>query len=195
MFLFYANMMTPSGLKTFPLITSYLRKIPVSDRLIYHKQIDVSGLSVDKFVMFSLKDDLYKHAEMTCFKDYIERDGKKNVPSLYIWFIKSNCSGNGFGADLLRFAKRYSKAIGCNGFFHLSSDVGFLPNRVPHIFYRKQGMNTMNPDINSKLDKFIRKGKDATYKDFPTIDMYYPPIQFEESKLQRLFNNLFGRKK
>lgn len=51
----------------------------------------------------------------------IERDGKTNVPSLYIWKIFSNPMKSGFGTKMLNFAKYYSEKKGLKGYFHLEA--------------------------------------------------------------------------
>lgn len=165
------------------------RKLP--ERLIYKTKTDYYGTPVDKFIMFSTEKNSKMKATMKCFPEIIERDGRANVPSLYIWQLMSNCSGNGFGTDLLNFAKQYSKRIGCGGRFHLSADTAFTPRRIPHIFYKKYGMNTKSYAVNNKLDSFIKKGKTATWQDFDNIDMYYPPIKFKEDGISGLLHKLF----
>lgn len=160
------------------------KKLP--DKLILQQYTDYFGETVDRFVMFSTKkSESGKYATMKCFPEFINRDGKKNVPSLYVWYLSSNCSGSGFGTAMLNFAKKYSKKLGCEGNLHLSADVGFTPNRVPHIFYYKYGMNTKNPAVNKKLKSFIQNNKQATWKDFENIDMYYPPINFPMTMFEK----------
>lgn len=170
------------------------------NKLIYKSYANYFGHKVDQFIMFSTKKGSDDHAIMKCFPELITREGKRNIPSLYVWFLSSNCSGKGFGTEMLDFAINYSKKIGCKGNLHLTSDVSFMPNRIPHIFYRKFGMSTKKPSIDRKLDSFIAKKKNATYKDFDTIEMFYPPIEHKKDKLRNLIykglkfglNKLFG---
>ncbi len=186
--------MNISHLKFPPLKYNIQKKIP--DKLIYKSYADYLGEPVDQFIMFSTKKGSQDRAIMKCFPEMIEREGKEKVPSLYVWFLGSNCSGKGFGTAMLDFAIKYSKQIGCKGNLHLSSDVSFMPNRIPHIFYRKFGMSTKSASIDKKIDQFITKGKNATYKDFDTIDMYYPPIEHTKDKIQSTIYKgfLFGLK-
>ena len=40
-------------------------------------------------------------------------------------------------------------------------------------------MNTGRRSIDKQLDVFVQQGKNATYMDFKTMPMFYPPIQYE----------------
>lgn len=163
--------------------------------LIVHSYTRYLNNFVDQFVLVPTnKDEFGKKVIMKCFPEYIEREGIKNVPSLYIWELLSNCSGSHYGSKMLDFARNYSKKIGCNGYIHLSSDGCYNPHRMPHIFYRKYGMSTKSARIDKKLDKFIAQGKNATYKDFNTEEMFYPPIQHPNKMLNfaiKLISTLF----
>ena len=172
-----------SKLKYLPLQNLAKRKLP--DVLIYQKQHKLShdiDINVDDFFAFSLKKP-FEHAQMKCIKTDITRDNIEHVPSLYVWILKSSSSGLGLGSSLLNFAKIYSKKIGCNGFIHLTAETSYSPNRVPHIFYRKFGMSTLNSNVDKRLDNFIRLGKYATSHDFETTDMFFPPIKHERKNI------------
>lgn len=150
------------------------------EKLIYHSKIRYvnTNLVADDFFMFSTKKNDKNFAEMVCYPKKIKRGDLGQVPSLY---IKKLCaSGNGYGSAMLDFARVHSKNVGCNGNLHLISSGYFKPNRVPHIFYKKYGMNSDNAIVNKKLDKFINVGESATYHDFKDICMYYPPIKFQK---------------
>lgn len=178
--------MNISHLKYPPLKYKYKDKLP--DKLLIHSYFDYFGHAIDQFVMVSTKkSDEGKHAFMRCFPENIKRDSLFDIPSLYVQFLSSNCSGSGFGTAMLDFVRNYSKQIGCGGRFHLTADVALMPNRVPHPFYRKYGMNTGIHKVDKKLDKFVKNGKDATYKDFKNVEMYYPPLQ---SKTKTTFLSL-----
>ncbi len=183
--------MNISHLKYPPLKSNILKKFP--DKLVYKYNTESK---IDKFIIFSTQKGSHDHARMTCSPELIKRDGKENVPSLYIWFLSSNCSGKGFGTAMLDFAIQYSKKLGCNGNLHLSADGSFMPNRIPHIFYRKFGMSTKKTSIDKRLDQFIAKGKNATYQDFDDVDMFYPPIEHPKDKIQSAIYKgfLFGLK-
>lgn len=179
------------------MITSNLRFPPVKrygtlpDKLIYHTVEDYNP-SIDRFIMFSTKRGDNRIARMICFPQSIYRDGKMHVPSLYV--CKLFAPGGGFGTAMLNFARVYSKMIGCGGNIHLQASGCYMPQRVPHIFYRKYGMNTSYEAINKKLNKFVEKGKSATYMDFDEIEMYYPPIKIfphKENKILKIIKKFF----
>lgn len=179
--------MNISKLKFPPIKYNFSKNFP--DRLIYHDKYEYFDGYIDQFKMFSTKkSESGKWAIMRCFPERIDRDYLTDIPSLYIQMLVSNCSGSGFGTSMLNFAKNYSKKLGCGGRFHLSADVNLMPNRVPHPFYKKYGMNTGVPKIDFKIDRFVESGKDATYQDFHTVEMYYPPIK---SKKKTFLSSVF----
>ena len=94
--------------------------------------------------------------------------------SLVVEYVAAYRHDNGDGTSLINFAKNFSKKNGCNGYLVLDADPSFTPNRVPHIFYRKQGFTTLNEKIDKKMDEFIKENKTATYMDFLSMLMYYP---------------------
>ena len=71
--------------------------------------------------------------------------------SVYVKYLMSPDSGLGLGTDFLNFVQAYSKKKGCKGYFHLYASASYTPTRIPHIFYRKYGMNTEN----AKTEKAI----------------------------------------
>ncbi len=175
-----------------------LEKLP--EKLIFQKSIEYFDNPVYHFTMFSTNPaERGKQVIMRCFPDIIQRpDRKEKVPSLYIWFLSSNDSGSGYGKAMIEFARNFSKKIGCNGYIHLDADTGLMPYRVPHIFYRKCGMSTANPYEDWCLDKYIVKGKKATYKNFKSMDMFFPPIEHDLALADKLFfkiANIFTKKK
>ena len=101
------------------------------------------------------------------------------VPSLYVDILMSVQKGKGYGTQLMNYAKKLSKQLGCGGNIHLVACDEFAPNRPPHIFYKKLGMNTGNYLVDTKIDSFIKKNKNAVRGDFPNIEMYYPPVKSE----------------
>lgn len=186
----YSSPFINKHLKYPPVKCKVQKKLP--DMLVLRQKAVGFEDVVEQFTIISTKpENTGKKATMRCFPEYISRDGKKDVPSLYIWLLFSNCSGSGFGTAMLDFAKNYSKKIGCNGNFHLSSDVSFTPNRIPHPFYYKYGMNTKSPKINEQLERVVKSGKTATHRDFETIDMYYPPIEFLDTKVEKFIYKCF----
>lgn len=178
-------------LKYPPIKNSLQKKIP--EHLIYQFYSGTGAyLLHDTFVLFKPKED-YKRCYMRCNTDFVHRiDKNKFVPSLYIFRLNSSPMKNGLGTKMLDFAQILSKKSGCNGYFHLSANSGFMPNAIPHVFYGKYGMNTESEKINDKINSFIKKNKDATYNDIPNINMFYPPIDFTPwyEKIKNFFTSL-----
>lgn len=172
----------------------YLAKRKVPEHLIYHLGSgwrEASSGVVDRFVMFSTKKgESNMKATLECMKSTVNRDGLKNVPSVYVNRLMSSSSGKGFGTDLLNFVRVYSKRCGCNGYFHLYACGGYAPNRVPHVFYKKYGLNTEDATINKQLDKLVRKGKNGRYTNFNDMDMFYPPIIHPQTTWDKLMKLL-----
>lgn len=109
------------------------------------------------------------------------------VKSLYISDLHSSSQGCGIGTALLDFAQNLSRENGCGGNFHLVASGCYAPDRVPHLFYRKYGMNTGDKQIDNKIDRFIKTGKKATRLDFDEVKMFYPPVEYPKK------NNIFNR--
>ena len=98
----------------------------------------------------------------------------------------------------LDFVKNYSKQNGCNGYIVTTSYCGFTPNKIPHLFYRKQGFSTLDKAYDKKLDKFIKNNQYATQYDFFSKLMYYPELKRKENFFEKTFNkiiNLFNSNK
>lgn len=154
-----------------------LQKIP--DHLILKRTTKYSsGLNEDCFAVVSTKNPKEK-AVMYCNPESVYRKDMGRVNSLYISYLDTLGSPNkGMGTILLNFAQRYSKEIGCEGRLHLDASKLNHSERVPHVFYKKYGMNTGNIKIDAKLDLYVRKGQDATELEFPTMSMFYPPIDY-----------------
>ena len=182
-------------MRTFGLKYPPIKPKQLPEHLIYHQATgrhEVTGEIIDRFVMFSTKKGEEKvKAVMECMKTTVDRDGVKNVPSIYVKNLLSPYSGLGLGTDFLDFVQTYSKKKGCNGYFHLYSSAGYSPKRIPHIFYRKYGMNTESASVNRRLDKFIAKGKNADYYDFSDVNMFYPPIKHPKTGWQ-IFLDFLG---
>ena len=159
----------------------------MSEEVLFHaKKVFFDYPAIDYFIMLKPKNPNIR-TYMSCVPDYLS---EKEANSLYILKLISTPARNGFGTKMLDFAQTYSKKVGCNGNFHLEASSGYTPNSIPHIFYRKYGMNTMSPEINRKLDKFIKKKKPATYRDIPDIEMYYPPIKEKENLFQKFIRKI-----
>lgn len=159
--------------------------------LIYHNSNRYNGIeNSDVYTIFKI-DKPKQFARLCCLPATVDRDGQKNVKSLYIWRLFSSPVHSGLGTKALDFAKTVSKKDGCNGYFHLDAHGGFTPHCIPHIFYKKYGMNTESDVINKKMDKFIKKKKYATYKDFKNLMMFYPPIEKPITRFQQIINFIF----
>ena len=115
-----------------------------------------------------------------------------NLNSLYIITFDSIPKRQGLGKELFKYAKKLSKQLGCEGRITLSADPRFSKNDVPHLFYKKCGMNTGNEIIDSQIDEFIKTGQLGTINDFNEIRMYYPPITKIQEK-PALKENIFSK--
>lgn len=129
------------------------------------------------------------YAQVGCTPERTFRNGQP-VNSLYIESLYSDIPNSGAGSYLMRFMKNLSKQLGCEGRIHLMASSATEPDRVPHLFYYKIGMNTGNEEIDKKLAKFAKSGKNANHNDFSTMMMYYPPIEYKKPKtvLEHLSN-------
>jgi len=122
--------------------------------------------------------------------------GKVNIENYYngdillIDFISSFQPQNGYGETMLNLSKNIAKKNNCNGHIMLKADTSFLPQKIPHLFYRKNDFTTLDKKLDKKMDTFIKKDKCATYKDFPCLLMYYPAPQKTPSKWSLFINSL-----
>ena len=148
----------------------YPKNIP--DNLFYHVKSGRNG-QYDLFNMFSLKTGK-KNGFLVLQKGRHTVDNYYSGNTTFINFIASFPTGNGYGQIMLDFAKNFAKRNGSNGHLALKADPSFLPQKIPHLFYRKNGFTTLDKKLDKKMDSFLKKGKIATYKDFPCLVMYYP---------------------
>ena len=112
---------------------------------------------------------------------------------LMITKIESFEKNQGIGKGMIDFAKNYSKQNGFNGEIVLFADCSFTPKRVPHLFYRKQGFTTLSKVKDFKMDMFIKKNKDATWDDFPSMLMCYSPSLQKEKPFSQKIKEFFAR--
>lgn len=113
---------------------------------------------------------------LTCSE---EREFRKNGErsAIFVGLIKSNPRKQGLGTEMLNMAIKLSKNLGHEGRIFICAFPDLCKEEVSHIFYRKFGMNSEDEILNKKMDKFIKKEKRATIKDFPNKTyMYYPPV-------------------
>lgn len=153
----------------YPPIKNTLKKIP--DKLVYYS--NNSKLYHDFIISTTTKP--YKTCRMYCNVAKLHLEGKV-IPSIYVYMIASSPIKNGLGSNMLKIVEKFSKDNGCNGRFHLFADTSLFPQEIPQVFYRKFGMTTGDKKTDAKLDKFIKKKKPATNKDFKSTLMYYPPL-------------------
>ena len=173
-------------MKLSPLKSNIPKSIP--DKLIYLRRPNtLMHPTQQEFVMFSTKGDL-NTGLMICHKTNMQLRDDYNGSSLAIDFITTKEQNKGMGRSLIEFAKKYSQRIGCNGFVHLRASCGFTPNRIPHTFYRKCGFSTLNKKDDALLDKFIKKNKNATFKDFPATLMFYPAVEYKKTFFEKLLD-------
>jgi len=158
-----------SALK-YPPLKRTVQKIP--DVLIYRPKSNFPN-SYD--VCMFKTDGSNSYVKMHYSKENQSINGKTE-PYMHIKMLLSKPRKQGLGKKMLKYAVKLSKEIGCEGRIYLCADPQFTPNEIPHIFYRKFGMNTESEKVNSQLDEFIKEGKTATIKDFQKMKMYYPPI-------------------
>lgn len=155
----------------------YPKKIP---EILYYHKTQGTRQKNNLYNMLSTKTGEKHGFLVTCIKNNSIKDYYEGN-HLFIGFIIASPMGNGFGEKLLNFAKQLSKKNECNGHIQLWADGSFTPNSVPHLFYRKNGFSTLDKKQDELMDKFIRWGKPATYKDFPNMKMYYPaPEKYPE---------------
>lgn len=141
--------------------------------------------------IISIKDGQVK-GEMEFRPSYVNRKAKGGEPSLFIDFLVIHDRKKGYGTKLLNYAKKCSEQMGCEGNFWLDSSTCFLPQEIPHTFYRKFGMTSDNIKTDKMLDKFILKGKIPTYKDMGDVFMYYPNYNQKKVNIfKKLWNKLF----
>lgn len=174
-----------------------LSKYPIPnkmpDKLIFklreHRHIQPP---LSEYIMFSTQkgNKSFGRILLGVMKQYgYWREDYKEGPILLVHFIQSIPRGQGFGKALIDFAKNYSKQKGCNG--HIMLKATSIYENIPHLFYRKQNFSTLEPEIDKKMDKFIKSNKKATGLDFRDMLMYYPPMEEKKPNLLQRVLNLF----
>ena len=137
--------------------------------------------------------DKNKLGTLVCHKSELKIRPDYDGMVLAIDFIETRNKNQGWGTRILEFAKKYSKQIGCNGFMTLKADGSYTPKRIPHIFYRKFGFSTLESNTDKELDRFIKKGENATIKDFPCLLMHFPAQDKKPTFLERILLQLLNR--
>ena len=156
---------------------TWCTKKTLPEVLFYKRRINKSlGLKKLEYVAFSTKRPKI-WGELILDKLTTQYREDYTGPTLAIDLIKSKKTNQGLGTAMINFAKNYSKQNDCNGYLILRADASLSPQRVPQIFYRKQGFSTLDKKTDAKMDKFIKNGSNATIKDFVVNIMHYPPKQ------------------
>ena len=131
-----------------------------------------------------------KLGTLVCHKSELQIRPNYEGNVLAIDFLEVTNKNQGFGTKVLKFAEEYSKQIGCKGFITLKADGSYMPERIPHIFYRKFGFSTLDKSTDKKLDKFIKQNANATMNDFPCLLMHFPKPDKESNGLKRVLSLL-----
>ncbi|MCM1338198.1 MAG: hypothetical protein NC191_00830 [Muribaculaceae bacterium] len=167
---------------------SHCRQPKIGEYIILAKNHTYKYVKEEVSFQAFLKKNPSVHAVMYCTPEVVYRKDLGWVNSLYVSYLDTlgNCN-KGLGTVLLNIASIYSNRLGFGGRFHLDASGLQSPNRVPHIFYRKFGMNTGFECTDKEMDKFVKSGKPATYLDFKSMTMFYPPIKYpNENKISLL---------
>ena len=133
-----------------------------------------------------------KIGEMVCHKTETVLRPDNQAKSLAIDYLETATHDIGTGKNIMRFAYERSKELGCEGNIIVKADNSISPERIPHLFYRRMGFSTNNPNIDKQMDKFIKRNQSATSKDFSSMIMYYPPIHENTRSAAKLFKRLLG---
>ena len=120
------------------------------------------------------------------------KDGGKDV--LFIYLLIACQKRVGIGTKFIEFAKNLSKKLGCEGRIVLEADkTTFDPHNPPHIFYRKNGFTSDNKKMIKVIDKYIKEGKQLSYKCTPPLKMYYPEQPIDDVNFISKFFQKFRR--
>lgn len=174
-----------------------LKSHKIPDVLIYCRGKNRLTPPQEEFLAFSTKKGEKATGLLVCHQLDFEVRDDYNGPVLGVDFIETTPHGKGLGQKLLSFAKIYSKKIGCNGYICLKADCSF--DRLPHLFYRKNGFTTLDSKIDKQMDEFINQKYEPTTDDYPSLLMYYPenttkPVQKSNivKKLLAPFSRFWG---
>lgn len=155
------------------------KKQALPNFLFYERKVSSSVSKQKEYVAFSTKNPKV-WGELILRKSNVQHREDYAGPTLAVDFILSKLKDKKLGTAMMNFAKNYSKQNGCNGYVILRADGSLSPQRVPQIFYRKQGFSTLDKKRDAKMDEFIKKDSFATTKDFVVDIMHYPPLKDEQ---------------
>ena len=175
------------------MVQSLLSIRPIKDfpnMLIYLKRVNkIMEPEQMEYVMFSTKTGKFE-GEMLCHKTEMNFRDDYNGNTLAIDLLKAKHRKQGVGGAFINFAKYLSKQTGCNGYIILKADPFFTPDSAPHIFYRKCSFSTLDTKQDKKIDTYVKKHKDANWKDMLPTLMFYPPKQ--QVRKQSLFEKILN---
>lgn len=138
--------------------------------------------------------DFYTNANckigtLVCHKSKLNIRPNYDSSVLAIDFLEVTDKDKGYGTTIVKFAKEYSEQIGCKGYMTLKADGTYMPEKIPHIFYRKLGFSTLDKKIDKQLDKILKQKGKAKKHDFPTLLMHYPADKSKQVKLKNIIIN------
>ena len=139
---------------------------------------------------FYSNGDKLKLGTLVCHKSEIQIRPNYDGNVLAIDFLEVTNKNQGFGTKILKFAEEYSNQIGCKGYMTLKADGSYMPERIPHIFYRKFGFTALEKHTDKRLDKFIKRKTNATINDFTSLLMHYPKPDKKPSILKRILSSV-----
>lgn len=165
---------------------------PMFNFLYEHRVNKIVHPNQDVFDIYDLSKS-NKLGTLVCHKSEIPLRPNYDNSVLAIDFLEVTSKNEGLGTKILKFAEKYSKQIGCEGYLTLKADGYFMPQKIPHIFYRKFGFSTFDKKTDKKLDKFIAKNSNATIEDFPCLLMHYPPKPSKFAKLVQILSKMLQK--
>ncbi len=118
-----------------------MKTISVFDFIYNHSVNSVMHLPLHIFNFYARKNEK-QIGKLVCHKSEIPIRPNYDSSVLAIDFLEVTDKNIGIGTKILKFAEEYSRQIGCKGFMTLKSDTTYMPERNPHIFYRKFGFTT-----------------------------------------------------
>lgn len=161
-------------------------KIPTT---IIHSQNKVMHPVQDIFEIHDIEKST-KIGELVCHKTTNVTRPDYKGPILAIDYIKVTTPNNGLGTAIIKFARNLSMQMGCKGHLVLKADSSITKTRIPHIFYRKLGFSSLDKKTDRQMDKFIKRNKSATPKDFPCLIMHFPAPKHNPSKIRTLYKTI-----
>ena len=98
----------------------------------------------------------------------------KGCKAMYISSIETSPRRQGYGKDLVNFAKIYSRQQGYGGNLSTDAKLTFKDMKNPsHIFFRKQGFTCDDKSFLRRMDSHIEQNKQLDPLTVKTVNMYY----------------------